>query len=75
MHSSLDSDSVDCSDEAVAGDLHDGEEHNSPQIDLLQHIEQMTLQAKLRAIPHLRSMGFTVERIEDESCPFRIVFS
>ena len=51
---------VDCIDEMVAGDVFEEEEHNSPQIDLMAHIESLTLVQKQAVVPYLRRLGYSV---------------
>ena len=56
---------VDCIDEKVAGDIFEEEEHNSPQTDLMAHIESLTLDQKRAVIPFLRRLGFSVTVFHD----------
>ena len=66
---------VDCIDEMVAGDVFEEEEHNSPQTDLMAHIESLTLDQKRAVIPYLRRLGYsvTVFRHADD-CPMSVKF-
>lgn len=68
---------VDCIDEMVAGDIFEEEEHNSPQIDLLDYIQSLTLDQKRAVIPYLRRLGYSVfinTSPDDDSCPMSINF-
>jgi hypothetical protein len=68
---------VDCIDEMVAGDVFEEEEHNSPQTDLMAHIESLTLEQKRAVIPYLRRLGYSVTMFRDDhadDCPMSIHF-
>ena len=68
---------VDCIDEMVAGDVFEEEEHNSPQAELMAHIESLTLVQKQAVVPHLRRLGYSVAVFRDDhadGCPMRIHF-
>ena len=71
-------DGVNCIDEMVAGDIFEEEEHNSPQTDLMAHIESLTLDQKRAVIPFLRRLGFSVTVFHDDDtdddCPMTICF-
>lgn len=67
---------ADCIDQMIAGDIHEEEEHNCPQLDLLHHIRGLSLQSKLSAVPYLRRLGYSVILFHDfdSTCPFSIQF-
>lgn len=66
---------VDCFDEMVAGDVSENEEHNSPQEQLMAHIDSLTLDRKLMVVPFLRRLGYSVSVFCGESdCPMSVDF-
>ena len=69
---------VDVRDEAVAGDLDrdDEEEFNSPQLELLNHIDSLSVAEKLSVVPYLRRLGFSVIVWEEDelTLPFVVHF-
>ena len=66
---------VDCFDQMVAGDVTENEVHNSPQLDLLEYIRDMTLEDKHAVVPHVRRLGYSVIVFDfDLECPFSLNF-